>query len=74
MRRDDGLRSKWEGRLVACIQLACLQLAARSRQPLGLGSQPAVPILATDRSVHDRRWWWPWTLESLGRQWLSIAE
>jgi hypothetical protein len=55
-----------EGRLLACIQLACLQLAARSRQPLGLGSQPAVPILVTDRFVHDRRWWAPWSSRLVG--------
>jgi hypothetical protein len=54
----------------AAAASACLQLAARSRQPLGLGSQPAVPILVTDRFVHDRRWrpWW-----SLARQRLSNA-
>jgi len=67
---------RWVAQQVGCslaslhTASACLQLAARSRQPLGLGSQPAVPILVTDRFVHDRRWrpWW-----SLARQRLSNA-
>lgn len=54
-----GCTASVEARLLACIHTAACELPARSRQPLGLGSQPAVPILVTDRFVHDRRWR-PW--------------
>jgi len=42
----------------AAVTYACsclLLLAARTRQPLGLGSQPSRANLVTDRFVQDRR-------------------
>jgi hypothetical protein len=39
----------------ACLLSAATVAAARTRQPLGLGSQPSRANLVTDRFVQDRR-------------------